>query len=306
MKRSILLLTAILACSASQVSCAAFSSSKVARGELYTSGDGRYDSYFAAVHQEQAAARKWNDERKATRKPLITALAAPSSVSDGYLTSATKDRVRNIGGDGAVLDLSGPRVVRAANSGPDRGFFQASEETARAELGRARRLAALGAKLEALAKQGDGLKADADREFDGRVKADEKKSQHLREVRRELGEAASAMRGLASDARTQVDKAADFLDDLAYALGPTLVREASARKAIVPEPAVQAAKAEDEKKDDKKAEEAKAAAAKKPAAKASTKPAEKPAPSEKPAPAEKPAPVEKPAPKPEENEVFNP
>ena len=38
---------------------------KVGNGQLYQSGDGKYDPYFNSVHQEQLAAANWPEESKA-------------------------------------------------------------------------------------------------------------------------------------------------------------------------------------------------------------------------------------------------
>jgi hypothetical protein len=52
---SSLVLAAALACAAVPA-CEPFGQSKVAQGQLYQSGDGRFDPFFEAVHKEQVEA----------------------------------------------------------------------------------------------------------------------------------------------------------------------------------------------------------------------------------------------------------
>jgi hypothetical protein len=230
--------------------CSGFGSSKVEHGQRYSSGDGRYDGYFENVHQQQAGATHWEDDKKASRRTLVSSLALKSDASDGTLTSATRQRVSKMGGAGARLELGGPRVVRGSGTGADNGLFNAVEETARTELDRARRLRAASERYEELAKQGENLKKDADREFENRgaAKADEKKSDKQREIRRELSGAISSMKSLASDARDRAEDIDDFLEDLGHALeGKDSSRPKTAKKRTHQAPPPPAAKAEETK-----------------------------------------------------------
>lgn len=241
--------------------CGSFGSTKVGHGELYQSGDMRYDAFFQSVHEQQAAAGAWDDEKKAARKPLVTALSLSPGASDTSIVDALK---------------------RAGKDGSAAG---ASDETRRLESERARRLKATGERCTELAKQGGNFKEQAKKEYENRGadKADEKKSEKSREVRRELGAAEDEMETIARDAKRKRKDAEDFIADLEEVTGR---RGSEARPAPKPEePKAEEPKAEKPKPHGDKP--------KKP------KPAEKPEP-----PAEKPAPP-KPASKPP-GEVFNP
>ncbi|AKU95876.1 hypothetical protein AKJ09_02540 [Labilithrix luteola] len=295
-----LVFVALLSCTALPACEGFFGSSKVSHGQHYASGDSRYDSYFDSVHQQQVAASKRGDEKKDTRRPLINSLAMTPTTSDSSLLDATRDRIKKLGGGGAKLDLSGPRLTKVSTSN-DGGLFGAALETARQETDRARRLRSLRDRLEEMAKQGEGLKKEADREFENRGadKADEKKTEKHREIRRELSASISELRSMASKARGDADDAEEFLDDLSNALeGNQTPRDKSGKKQTrpLPSPAPPASEAKEEaKKEEPKSSKS---SGKKPS-KPSSEKADKPEKSEKP---EKPA---SPPPKPAD-EVFNP
>jgi len=276
------------------------SSSKVAHGQRYQADDQRYDPYFDTVHQYQVGVAAWPDEKKATRKPLIAALALTPGASDDTILTATRDRAKKLGGP-AKLDIATAHVTASAGSS-DAPLFAAVEETVRLELERARKLKEKSDRLEEMAKHGEELKKAVDKEFENRgaEKADEKKTDKSREIRRELGGAVDSMRASSRDATKASRDAVDFLEDLGGALE---AKEAAPRKGAhtdkpLPTPAPKAEAPKDEGKRPAKPE------AKKPAAKPAqpaTPPAEKPAQPATP-PAEKPA--AKPPPPPDE--VFNP
>ena len=57
--------------------------SKVGQGQLYLSGEARYDAYFKDVHAIQVWAAQWPEDKRQTRKPLITFLdLTPDAVDD--------------------------------------------------------------------------------------------------------------------------------------------------------------------------------------------------------------------------------
>ena len=89
---------------------------KVANGERYQSGDGRYDAYFAAVHQEQVASANWPDDSKAARKPIVTALDLRPGASNGTILAATRGKKGEGSLGSAVLWLSWR--TREARSAP--------------------------------------------------------------------------------------------------------------------------------------------------------------------------------------------
>lgn len=152
---------------------------KVASGQLYQSGDGRYDAYFTTVHQEQVAAGHWSAESTAARKPIITALDLKPGASNMTILSAARDKR----GDAAM----GHPV----------------DETALAERERAKRLTASASKLEELEKRGEELRRQAAEEKRnlGADKADEAKVAKKDEVKRELSAAVDAVHHMLTDAR---------------------------------------------------------------------------------------------------------
>jgi hypothetical protein len=244
---------------------------KVANGELYQSGDGRYDAYFATVHQEQVAAANWPDESKAARKPIVGALDLRPGASNGTILAATR-----------------------AKKG-DASLGSAVEQTTAAELELARRLTAAAAKLDDLQKRGEDLKKQTaeDKRNLGVDKADEKKAAKKDEVKREMAAAVDAVESMASDAR----KGAKEAEELAAKLKAAWTGKDEDERA----PAKVDKKDDEKKKPEPVAKKAHPrsdgpAAAKKPKAETSTE--EKKAPEEKPA---KPQPSQKPP-----DEVFNP
>jgi hypothetical protein len=296
--RLALVLVSALAC-ATLTSCEGFlSSSKMAQGQSYQSGDSRYDPYFESVHREQVEAAAWPDEKKNARKPLVTALSLTPDVSDETLVRKTRERSQKHGGR-------------------DPSLAAPYEETRRLEIERGRKLFAAIDKLEALAKRGEELKEQADKEYSNRgaEKADEKKTEKSREVRRELVGAADACASLAKNARKSVRDAEEFLEDLAQAYdakdAPKRGEKRDRDKSPFASPAAPApaAKPDDKPDEPKKHDEPKKPHDKRhekgepkapPVAAAPLKPKPTEKSSEKP-PAEKPA--EKPKPP---DEVFNP
>ncbi len=168
--------------------------SKVASGQLYQSGDGKYDPYFDAVHKEQLAAANWGDESKAARKPIITALTLPPNASNSTIISATKEKKEK--GEG--------------NLGP------AIQETSVAEVEFAKKMLAQAERLDEMQKKGEELKKQAaeDRRNMGADKADEKKVEKKDEIKREIAAAVDVVGDLASDARKNAKEAEDLVAKL--------------------------------------------------------------------------------------------
>jgi hypothetical protein len=221
---------------------------KVGNGQLYQSGDGRYDPWFAQVHQEQVAAASWPDESKAARKPIITALDLRPGASNSTVLSATREKKG------------------------DPGVGRAVDQTVAAERELARKLNAQQPRLERLLERGEELKKQAveERRNMGTDKADEKKVAKKDEIKREVSAGIDALENMLTDAK----RAAKEADELARKL-----RAAWTGKDEDEEPPRDEKKDDrDEKKDEKK-EEKKEPVTKRPA----PKPAEKPA-DDKPAP----------------------
>jgi hypothetical protein len=272
---------------------------KVANGQLYESGDAKYDPYFSTVHQEQVAAASWPDQSKAARKPIVTALDLRPGASNSTILASTRDKK----GD--------PAVGRAV------------DETIAGERDFSKHLVQSAEKLEELKKQGEELKKQAaeDRKNLAADKADEKKVAKKDEVKHEMSAAVDAVESMVRDARKASKEADDLVSKLKGAW--------TGRDDDGPPPDVK----KEEKKDDKKEEKEEKKddkkkpgppVAKKPAVKPEAPPAAKkpakPEPTEKPEPAPvakkppKPEPAEKPdkpEPKPAPaqkppDEVFNP
>ena len=239
---------------------------KVARGELYHSGDGRYDAYFAHVHREQVAAAHWADESRAARKPIIVELHLRPGARASVILRAARDEYEKKQGDGALKT--------------------AIEQTASAETERARHLTVQAAKLDEMQKRGEELKREAaeDKKNAGVDKADKKKAAKRDEVIREMAAALDAVETMANDAR----KGAKEAEELATQL-----------QAILP-PREEAPPAPHDKHGKKKPDPS----AKKPGPRPPKRPAngERPPPSKGNKP-DKPA---KPAPAHNQDEVFNP
>lgn len=245
---------------------------KVADGQLYQSGDGRYDAYFAAVHQEQVAAANWPDDSKAARKPIVTALDLRPGASNGTILAATRGKKGEASLGSAV------------------------EQTTAAELERARRLKAAAAKLDEMQKRGEELKKQTieDKKNLGVDKADEKKVAKKDEVKREMSAAVDAVESMASDAR----KGAKEAEDLAMKLKASWTGREEDERAP--------AKSEDEKRDEKKDEKRDEKKKPEPVAKKASPRTDAPKkPKPEASPEEKPAKPAKPAPPPAD-EVFNP
>lgn len=263
---SSVVLAVCLACAAAPA-CETFGSSKVAQGQLYKSGDGRYDPFFESVHQQQIEASSWSDDRRGARKPITVALDVTPNASESTILEALR--------------------ARAKTNGDAEKLVPAVQETMKADAERAQKLRAAADKLDALTKEGREHAEEARREYDNRGadKADEQKSERMRDVRRELNAATDVCDGLARDARKLAQDAERFGDDMERALGGNVKVERPAPGPKKDEPAKDdAKKAEDKKKPDGKKDE------KKPTAE--TKPKPKPL-------------APKPAPKPAD-EVFNP
>jgi len=253
--------------------CDLITPTKTANGQLYQSGDGRYDSYFAAVHQEQVAAASWSDDAKAARKPIVTALDLRPGASNATILAATRDKKG------------------------DASLGSAIEQTTAAESERARRLTAAAAKLDDLQKRGEELKKQTaeDRKNLGADKADPKKVEKKDEIKREMAAAVDAVESMASDARKGAKEAEELATKLRAAWGGKDEGERPHPKS-------------DEKKEDKKDDGKKPEPVAKKAPKAGAPAAKKTA-APKADPEEKKTADDKPKPPPAQkapDEVFNP
>ncbi len=195
-ERSAIALCILLACTFPPACETFFGSTKVGQGQLYTSGDAGYDSYFEAVHKKQVAAAAWPDERREARKALVEPLGVTPTASPTTIVNAARER-------------SGRADVKPA-----------VEETTRREDERSMALRTVADEIDELAKKGEELKRQADNDYKnmGADKADEKKVARAREIQRELGASIDVLRSLARDARADARDSEDMLDDLADAM----------------------------------------------------------------------------------------
>lgn len=270
--RTFILVSALAVFGAGLPACESLMSkpTKTAAGELYESGDGKYDSYFKKVHEEQVAAGSWADESKAARKPITTALNLPPTASNSTIVSSAKSKK----GEGAV--------------------HGAAEETASAELAFAKKQSANAERLDKLAAEGAELKKQAveERRNMAADKADPEKVDKKEELKREIGAAVDVAAGLRDDAKKGAKEAEDLAKSLQKELG--VVGDMPPKKEEPAPPKKDEGGAHAGKKPESKP------AAKKPASKpAAAPPAGEDKPAEKPVP--KAAPTQKPA-----DEVFNP
>lgn len=257
--RTLLLVSSLAILAAGLPACESLMSkpTKTAAGQLYESGDGKYDGYFKKVHEEQVAAGNWADESKAARKPITTALSLPPTAPNATILSSAKSKK------------------------DEQAVHGAAEETASASFAFAKKQAANADRLDKLAAEGAELKKQAveERRNMAADKADPDKVEKKEELKREIAAAVDAAAGLRDDAKKGAKEAEELAKGLQKELG--VVGDMPPKK---DEPAPKKDKDKDEPV-------AKKPAAKKPAPKAAT-PAPAPA-DDKPAP--KPAATQKPA-----------
>jgi hypothetical protein len=261
---------------------------KTAHGQLYQSGDSRYDAYFTTVHQEQVASSNWPEESKNARKPIIAALSLKANASNPTIFSATRDKK----GDASLA--------------------HAVDETVSAERELAKKLSSAAERLDELLKKGEELKKQTveDRRNMAADKADDKKVAQKDEVKNEMSAAVDAVDSMATDAK----KGAKEAEELATKLRGTWTGREDEEPLGTSDEKKDADKdKKDEKKDaDKDKKDEKKKPSKKPKPEKPENKQEKPdgvaATPKKPA-ATPAAPADKAAPKPADkgsDEVFNP
>jgi hypothetical protein len=205
--------------------------SKVRTGELYVSGSPRYDAYFSGIHAEQVAAAGWPEERTRARKPLVDALKLTTAPDDATLTQMTKD---GMSGGTLRLEVQGTEAHivsgSAARHDAPRELIAGVEQTAEAEMARAKKLAELPPRLDALAKAGHALEAHLGEDFGG-------EGQKPFEVREELFVSYDALEGISASAKHEQQAAEQFVAELGRA-----VAAGSEAPATSPGPAEKATK----------------------------------------------------------------
>ncbi len=206
---------------ATLASCALFvPHSRVKAGQLYRTGDAKYDAYFSAVHDVQIDAATWLEERRSARKQLVDALTLTNDADDSVIAQLAHEQVGaaepalgaaklDVASGDAHFEASGPYASADA-------VIRALESTARAELGRARKLDAVPAQIETLEKQGHDLEPHVQDDFASVG------GQKPFAVKQELGASLDVLEALETRAKHEARAAAAFVSDLqrAVAYGP--------------------------------------------------------------------------------------
>lgn len=268
LRRTLLVLSLCAMAAATSALGCALQPTKVGHGQLYHSGDGRYDPYFDTVHREQMEAADWKNDGKTSRQPITGALSLP-------------------------IDASNYRIFAAARSKREAPLGGAIEQTTIGESTRAKRLHAIAARLDELHRRGADLEtlADDERKNMGADRADPAKVKKKDEVKREVSAAMDAVDALASDARRGSKEAAELASKLKAAWTG---KDEDERPVVL----------RDEKNEEKRVEEKRPRPEDEPRRDERKKPKpDAPAPAKRPSD-EKPA--AKPAPQPSSDEVFNP
>jgi hypothetical protein len=201
---------------ASTTSCMLGGESRVAQGQLYTSGVPTYDAFFRDVHQAQVDAAAWTDDKKGANKPLTTSLELTPDAPEVTIVQATHESSSKLAKQpGSVrLETDGTtaHVVASNGTGDGASLFRAIEDSAHQELERAKRLHATEPKLDALAQRGTELETHVKTDFAkyGETKANE--------VTTELVAIHDVLAGLKTRAVSEAREGEDFVADLGRAL----------------------------------------------------------------------------------------
>jgi len=271
--------------------------SKVKSGELFETGETRYDAYFKEVHDLQVASVGWPDERRSACRALVDALKLNPDAADVSIVQAAHERVTQVARDVGPIKLevtSDDAHLTASNAesvdDATRELFRSIEMCAHAEAQRAKTMRVVPPRVDELNKSGHELEPHVREDFGrrgGRIGMD---------VQQEFSASYVALDGVSRDARNGARGAEDFVADLQRAVvtDSTPNQDGTGRddKAIAKGP-----KGRPEKGDPKSDVKSDPKPESRPTAKAEPRP---PPPKPRPAP-------DKPKPKPPPpNEVFNP
>lgn len=193
--------------------------SKVRNGELFETGEVRYDAYFKEVHDLQVSSAGWVDDRKASRRPLVDTLKLTPEAADVSIVQAAHERINGVARDvgPTKLEIVGEEAHLTAVGAsrvddPTRELFKAIEATARAELLRGKALRTLPPRVDELTKNGRALEPHVREEFakhGGRVGTD---------VQDELAASYEVLGSVSRDSRNGAREAEDFVADLQRAV----------------------------------------------------------------------------------------
>jgi hypothetical protein len=262
------------------------SGGKVRSGQQYSTGLLKYDDYFKQVHLLQLEGANWDDDKHASRRPLVDALKLDPNAADVSIIQGTHERMISAAHEvGATrLDLrEGDIHVAVPNesrmSASTKELFRAVEAAVKAELDRAKSLRTLPPKVDGLTRTAHELDPLIDGDF-------AKRSRTLaNEVHEELASSIEVLSGLSAGSRNAAREAEDFVADL--------------QRAVIAEPSDPLPTAD-------------GSPIVTSSAKATPAPTPKPKPHPQPKPADttptnpNPTPKPKPKPQPPPDEVFNP
>jgi hypothetical protein len=209
-------LAACVAATLASAACMLNGESRTAQGQLYTSGNATYDSFFREVHQQQVDAASWGDDKKGAHKSLVSALELTPDAADVTIVQATHESSSKLAKQPGTLHLdvdgTAVHVVASGGAGDGGALFRAIEDSAHQELERAKRLRAVQPKLEALAKQ--------DSDMEARVKADFAQYGETKEneVAGELIAIHDVIAKLRARAESEARESEDFVADLGRAI----------------------------------------------------------------------------------------
>ena len=197
-------------------SCVIGGQTRVAQGQLYTSGNPTYDALFRDVHQQQIEQASWGDDKKGAHKTLVAALDLTPDAPDVTIVQAAHESASKVAKQpGSVrleVDGAAPKVVAAGGAGDGAALFHAIEDTAKQELERAKRLRGMEPKLDTLTKQEGELESHAKADF-------AKYGEHrANEVASELVATRDVIAKLKLRAEAEARESEDFVADLGRAL----------------------------------------------------------------------------------------
>jgi len=184
--------------------------SVVASGQLYESGSARFDLIFQRIHAVQSQSAPAAEERRASRKPLLSLLAPGGAADDRTIFAAVARRIVPSGAAGFRLDVTADNAKCVALPGTknDNALARASEESARLELAARKRLRARIKDIEDLEREIDHAVLDAKRS----------PAEKAPEIRRELAQGAASAKRHAAGLKSAESAGDDYLENLANAL----------------------------------------------------------------------------------------
>jgi hypothetical protein len=216
-RRKKTLLAAVVA-SAALAACLG-SQSRVHEGALYRTGESAYDAYFKDVHDLQLVDAAFEDEKKASRKPLVDALELTPDPSDGIVMQLSHERIlaaaASLGATKLEVTDDGAHFMTSTGTrgGADtEKLIFAIEATVASELVRAQKLKDVQPRVEAALKNGHDLEPHVKEDFT------KYGAQKPIEVREEMSGSIDALTVVNHHARREARGAESFVRELARAV----------------------------------------------------------------------------------------